>query len=122
MFRRRPGGGLGGGRLKVGAVELVYFRSTERLCGQRLPPAAFFYGTLNKMPFMAFYLSQGHRVPMRRAFVISFLINHKSNSAVRRCSAAKILFSSGSIWFVSCADTRNEHLPHLGILSAYTHH
>ena len=51
--------------------------------------------------------------------MISFLINHKSNSAVRRCSAAKILFSSGSIWFVSCADTRNEHLPHLGILSAY---
>ena len=33
----------------------------------------------------AFNLPVGQGVPMRRAFVISFLVNHKSNSAERRC-------------------------------------
>ena len=30
-------------------------------------------------------LPEGQRVPMRRAFVIPFLMNHKSSSAERRC-------------------------------------
>ncbi len=34
-----------------------------------------------------FSLPIGQSVPMIRAFVISFLINHKCNSAVRRCSS-----------------------------------
>ena len=41
-LRRGPGGGLGGGWLKGGVVVLVSAGSHERLCGQRLPPAAFF--------------------------------------------------------------------------------
>ena len=42
IHRRRPGRGLGGGRLKVGLLMEIYLRSNDRLCGQRLPPAAFF--------------------------------------------------------------------------------
>ena len=35
--RRGPGGGSGGGRLKVGVEKPVSICSNERLCGQRLP-------------------------------------------------------------------------------------
>ena len=41
-FRRGPGGGLGGGRLKTGVERAEHGGSNERFCGQRLPTAAFF--------------------------------------------------------------------------------
>ena len=41
-FRRGPGGGLGGGRLKTGVERAKNRGSNERFCGQRLPTAAFF--------------------------------------------------------------------------------